>query len=494
MRNQHGNLSKTRLMSARQCLKRLFLEVHRPELAVVPPQTLAAFATGNEVGEIARKIYGGAHSVLIPYAGGLSHAVRKTERLLKDAVRLPIFEATLSFGGVLVRLDALLPDEASDSWRIVEVKSSTSLKEEHLFDCAVQSWAFLGLGYRQSRISLAHVDNQFVYQGNEDYFGLLNEVDVTDAVAALVPLVPEWVRSARDAVRGDEPQIAVGAQCNTPYDCPFIGHCWPDGPYAVQTLPRASKAKAGRWIAGGIRDLRLLPAGELNEKQRRVQAICCNGVAELLPGAARFVAGLAYPRYYLDFETVSPGVPRWAGTRPYEVLPVQWSCHYESAAGQLRHAEFLDLSGVPPMRRVAESLIRVLGKEGPILTYSGFERRVIDGLRERFPDLAVSLAAVLPRLVDLLPVVEQNYYHPAMAGSWSLKNVVPCIASDLKYEDLSGIQEGTAASEGYLEAIASTTSEPRREQLREQLLAYCRYDTEAMVRLVQFFSAGADPG
>jgi hypothetical protein len=486
MRSKVRNLSKSRLLSARQCLKRLWLEVHKPERQVFSAATRAAFSAGHAVGEIARKIYDVPGSVLIPYEGGLEHAIRKTTRLLNAATQLPIFEATLAFGGVLVRIDVLLPD--AHNWHIIEVKSSTSLKDEHLFDTAVQSWVFRGLGYAADKISLAHIDNDFVYSGGENYYGLLREVNIVGEVARLSTEVPALVRTARETVAGGEPSIAVGKQCNTPYECPFIGYCWPTDEFPVQSLPRVSKARLGEWIRLGTTDLRLVPESQLTDRQQRVQRVARSGTEELLPGAKAFADSLGYPRYYLDFETIAPAVPRWANTRPYEILPFQWSCHYEASAATVQHAEFLDLSGEPPMRLVAESLIRVLGKSGAVLMYSNYERLVIRGLQRRFPDLAPALNAIIERLVDLKQVTEDNYYHPAMAGSWSLKSVLPTISTGAGYTELHGIQEGTEASEGYLEAIDPATAAPRKAELQQQLLQYCRFDTDAMRRLVCFFA------
>ena len=488
MTSRRAYLSKSRLMSARQCLKRLHLEVNRPELIVHSAQTEAAFATGHAIGDIAQQIYGEEDAVVIPYEGGMNHALKKTARLVGEGPRFPIFEATFQHGGVLVRIDALLPD--GDAWRIIEVKASTSVKEEHVFDCAAQRWVFEGLGLPMTRIALAHVDNTFVYEGDGDFDGLLIESDETENTETILPVVPDWIGRARDAASGDEPDIGVGAQCFKPYECPFVNHCWPSGTeYPVQGLG-GGKAKLGELIAEGIVDIRDVPVDRLSEKQQWIQNVTRAGKAQLLPGAGEFVAALDYPRYYLDFETISPPIPIWAGTRPYETLPMQWSCHFEPEPGKLEHAEFLDISGDPPMRRLAESMIRALGKTGPVLMYTSYERGVIDGLIARFPDLEAPLKAIVERLVDLHPPTLHFYYHPAMAGSWSLKAVLPTIAPDMQYSELEGIQEGTAASEGYLEAIHPDTSPERKAELKEQLLRYCRFDTEAMVRLVEFLANG----
>jgi hypothetical protein len=475
-------------MASLQCSKRVHLEVHRPELAEYSAATESAFATGHEVGDIAIRLLGGDNGIYVEYhaGGSLGPALRRTAELMSSLLRQPIYEATLEHDGVLVREDILLPN--GDGWRIIEVKASTSLKPEHLCDCAVQAWVHTCSGHSLQGISLAHVNNQFVYPGQDDYRGLLLEIDVTDQVMALLPEVPVWVAAARSAIVGPVPEVPVGQHCVSPYECPFMHHCWPqDSAYPVAGLG-GSRKKLGEWVSAGYRDILDVPANEITAAgQLRIRRVTAAGTAELLPGARRFARDLAYPRYYLDFETIAPAVPRWAGTRPYEVLPFQWSCHVEGPAGELRHEAFLDLSGDAPMRPFAESLLAALGSDGPVLMYTDYERRVIQGLVDRFPDLAEPLQGILERLVDLYPVTRDNYYHPDMLGSWSIKAVLPTIAADMDYALLDGIREGTAASAAYFEAIDAQTSQERKEQIRQQLLSYCRHDTEAMRRLLGFF-------
>ena len=293
---------------------------------------------------------------------------------------------------------------------------------------------------------------------------------------------------------GPMPDIDVGAQCSKPYECQFINYCWPnDTEYPIMGLG-GGKAKLGLFVAQGARDIRDVKIEDVSaETQRRIHRVTVHGEPEVLDGARETLAALAYPRYYLDFETIGPAVPIWAGTRPYATIPVQWSCHIEDEpdrddSARIRHEEFLDLSGEPPMRALAESLIESLDDSGPVLMYTSYEKTVIEGLIDLFPDLAEPLQKIIDRLFDLFPVVRENYYHPKMLGSWSIKAVLPAIAPHMNYAELEGIHEGMAASDGFLEAIDPETSPERKAELEEQLLRYCKFDTEAMVEIVRFFT------
>lgn len=484
-------LSKSRLMSARQCARRLWLDVHRPALAVVTPNARMARRIGRRVGEAARAVYAqrfGGDARRVPDDAQPERALTDTAAYMRLQPAAAIFEGAIRHESVTIRADVLLP--AGDDWQLVEVKASTDVQEEHRFDCAIQAWVLLGAGVRLRNARLAHIDGRFVYAGDGDYSGLLSETDLTIAAFRLQPEVERQVAMARDLLAGPEPDVPVGKHCFHPQECPYVAHCWPtDADYPILGLG-GNKAKLGELVAAGYRDLRDVPAEELTARQRRIRRVTRNGRASLSAAAAAEMATIGYPRYYLDFETVAPPVPLWAGTRPYEALPFQWSCHYEGRPGDVQHADFLDLRGDPPMARVAASLLRVLGKEGPVLTYTNYERDVIRRLARHLPDLAPALAAVIRRLVDLRPIAERHYYHPAMRGSWSLKALLPAVAPDMQYGELQGIQDGMEASEGYLEAIDPATPSARRAELERQLRRYCRFDTEGMVRLAHFLSGG----
>lgn len=487
-------LSKSRLIAAWQCPKRLFLETEHPDLAEISARTESLWETGHEVGRVAKILYGSGASVEVPFDRRTGIMLARTAELVGAGARFPIFEATFRHENVLVRVDVLVPD--GNGWRLVEVKASTSIKDYHALDCAIQAWVLRGAGVELNSVRLAHVDNRFVYPGDGNYAGLLIEHDLTDEVCELAPEVVELVARAREAATGPEPLVRVGGHCGKPYDCPFLSHCWPhDTDYPVTGLG-GGRAKLGDLVALGCRDIRDVDAGLLGgAAQRRIHRVTCAGVPEVLDGGRQAFEALAWPRYYLDFETVAPAVPIWPGTRPYATLPVQYSCHVESRAADgteiLRHREFLDLSGTPPMRGLALSLIECLGESGPVLTYTGYEQTVIESLIGLYPDLEARLRGIVGRLFDMQPVVKANYYHPRMLGSWSLKAVIPAINPAMDYERLEGIRDGTAASNAFLEAIAPATAPSRKAELEAQMRRYCRFDTEAMVEIVRFFTCPA---
>ncbi|GAG90351.1 unnamed protein product, partial [marine sediment metagenome] len=202
---------------------------------------------------------------------------------MNSVIRSPIFEATLQYGGVLVREDVLLPvdDDDGRNWRIVEVKASTSVKPVYIHDCVVQAWVHTGAGYPLSGIALAHINNQFQYAGDGNYEGLLIEHDLSHQVFELLPAVPIWVEQAREAVAGPMPDVPVGGHCTQPYACPFIDYCWPnDSRYPIAGLG-GGKKKLGVWVMDGHRDICDVPASEISsENQLRIHRVTMAGVPE----------------------------------------------------------------------------------------------------------------------------------------------------------------------------------------------------------------------
>lgn len=457
-------LSKSRITAGLQCGKRLWLAVHRPDLEAYSADTQRRFVAGDAVGDVARELYPGG--VLIGDGASLSQALRETEHALARPGDVTLYEATFRHRGVLIRADVL--QRRGGRCRMIEVKSATRLKEYHLQDVAIQGWVVEGAGVPLDALSVAVIDTDFIYPGGRDYRGLLREIPVADQARPLMSHIPGWVRGFNEVLAGPLPTVRLGAQCRRPFECPFVAFC---------------EGQEGKTHCA---------PGE----ERDAEGACAlppdPTLGRLDPAATAFLATLPYPRYYLDFETVQFAVPVWQGTKPFQQVVFQWSCHVEERPGEIAHREFLDVSGEPPARRAAQALLDALGDKGPIFVYHDFEKWRIMEMAAMLPDLAPALDAIAGRLVDLLRLTRDHYEHPALGGSYSLKNVLPTVDAELDHALLEEVQDGLSAQAAYHEAACAQTPEERREALRRSLLDYCALDTLALVRVAHRF-ANADP-
>lgn len=496
-------LSKTRLLAYRQCPKRLWLEIHRPELRQDSTTTQASFNAGHEVGRVARRLYdpAGKGQLIDVMAEGFDAALARSRELLGSS--RPIFEAGFAAEGAQAFADVMLPLKRAGerAWRMIEVKSSTSLKDYHRDDAAIQAYVARKAGVPLASVALAHIDSQWVYPGGEDYQGLLKENDLTDEAIGREPEVIEWIANAHAIARKRaEPAMGTGSHCSKPYECGFLAYCQsrePQPDFPAVWLPRIQSGKLKALIEmEGVTDLRRIPDALLNERQMRVKRSTLTGKAYFdAEQAAAELSAHKLPAYFLDFETILFAVPVWKGTRPYQQIPFQFSVHTLSRGGRLGHASFLDLSGNDPAKVLAEALIAALGERGPVFVYNErFEKGRISELAERFPRMRRALLAINERIVDLMKVAEAYYYHPSQQGSWSIKKVLPAAVPDpgLRYDSLAGVQDGGMAMNAYLRAVSPEASLSEKERIEKELLEYCWLDTYGMVRLWQFFSGRND--
>jgi len=423
-------------MAWRQCPRRLWLEVRRPELAVYPAAARRSFAMGHEVGAVARGLRPGGVLVDPPTLGA---ALRDTARLLARRGDITLFEATFSHGGVLVRAD-VLRREAGVA-HMVEVKSATEVRRHHVDDAAVQAWVVRGAGVPLRGVALACIDREFVYRGDGDYRGLLRETDVSARVDELGARVPEWIAGCATTLAGDQPTHDVSEACSRPYACPFVTTCSGTEP-------------------------------------------CESGLPERVdrrPTAS--LADESFPRFYLGVQTLRWAVPVWAGTRPWEALPFQWSCHVETAAGALAHREFIDTSGDAPMRAFAETLVLTLGTSGPILVYGGAARDVVAALAARYADLREQLGALDGRLVDLLPGARSVWRTPGASEPLPLDVLLRTVAPELDPADLGEVRTDDDLQAAYAEAASADIAPERADELVRSLLAFGARGTLGLVRL-----------
>jgi hypothetical protein len=245
---------------------------------------------------------------------------------------------------------------------------------------------------------------------------------------------------------------------------------------------------------------------------------------------------LKYPLHFIDFETYTGALPFHKGMRPYELIAFQWSCHTIHKPGATPvHSEWIHTGekfpnpSEFPNFEFARSLMKQIGTSGTPLMWATHENTVLrtilnqmevydvkdEPLRNWLFDI-ITDGDKEGRLVDMNKMTQEHYFHPYMKGKTSIKKVLPAVWSHHPYlhevehfkdyvpdEFLGGILDpydtltsglseaewddevvsgGTAAMRAYHRIrFDDTLTKEKRNELRYQLLQYCKLDTMAMV-------------
>jgi hypothetical protein len=478
-------LSKSRFLAGLQCHLRLWYQCFERELIPeVPPSQQAIFDTGHEVGELATQLYPGGVLIDAPYYQR-KQAVQSTLKALQDPGVKAIYEAAFVYDGVHIRAD-ILNRLHDGSFNLVEVKSSTSVKEVYYPDVTVQYYVLEGCGLKISRAGILHINNQYVYDGQElDLESLFSFEDLTDGIISMQPEIPGQLEELKVMLaEKSAPEIRPSRHCHRPYDCEFWDHCTKDMPeFWVYDINAIGQDKLDELAALGIQAIGDIPETfPLSQIQGRIRVSVTNQQEFISDQLEAELNDVKCPVHFLDFETIGPALPRYTDTRPYQTIPFQWSDHILYEDGKLDHREYLCSEDKDPRAEFTQTLLDALGTEGSIVIYTSYETGVLKSLIEHFPRYAEELQSVIDRFVDLYAIIKRNYYHPRFYGSFSLKYVLPALVPEMSYQNLS-IQDGMQASLDYLRMIDSKTPEDENAKIRDDLLVYCSQDTLAMMKI-----------
>ena len=150
----------------------------------------------------------------------------------------------------------------------------------------------------------------------------------------------------------------------------------------------------------------------------------------------------------MDFETVNPAIPRFPGMRPYDQLPFQWSVHVLRQPGaEPEHHEFLatdtTILGASSSLRYALSSARAEASSCTAPSSRSDFRSLQPGCpSSRSPSRKSSGVSGTCSLWSA-----NHVYHPAFAGSFSLKNVLPALVPEMTYE---GMEVADGRTPGWL--------------------------------------------
>ncbi|MGD1045098.1 MAG: DUF2779 domain-containing protein [Bacteroidota bacterium] len=482
----HPFLSKSKYLSGLQCYKLLWHYYNaKEEIAEVDVATQAIFDQGHLVGEYAKKLF----PIGIEVAEGVvdfGKVIEQSQQLISK--RLPLFEAAFQYKNGFARADILNP-VGKDSWDIVEVKSSTEVKDINVHDVTLQRYVYEGAGLRIRKCWIYCINNQYIRKGDIEPDKFFSKKEVTKEVDKLLPSVENKLRKMVDIIQlAKYPDINIGPQCSDPFECPLIENCWSFLPkHNVFTLTRIGK-KGFKLLEEGISNIKDIPKNyRLTDKQMiQAEAIHSRKPAIYKQNIQNFLKKLKYPLYFLDFETFMTAIPVYDDVRPYQSIPFQYSLHILKAQDEKpEHHSFLADGKKDPRPEILKLLKKLLGNSGSIIAYNaGFEKGKLADASAAFSEYRDWFENIQNRIVDLLsPFRSFDYYHPEQMGTASIKAVLPALTGK-SYEGME-IAEGGTASIEYLRVTFNDVTEKDRQHVREQLEKYCSLDTLAMVWIVE---------
>jgi hypothetical protein len=387
-----------------------------------------------------------------------------------------------------VALDILV--KGDDGWKAYEVKSSTSVSETYINDAAIQFHTIINSGLDLKDISIIHINNKYLKDGNINVQELFNIESVYTKIQDQLSNIPSQIEEFKKVISNKSaPKIPIGNQCFKPYKCDFKSYCWKHIPeYSIFDIANLNYSKKFKLYDNGIINFEQidLNSGILNTNQLlQVTSELENKSFIDKPKIKGFIKDLNYPLYFLDFETICTAIPLFNNSRPYQQLVFQYSLHIININNQITHHEYLaEINpSIDPRETFTKRLIKECGDTGDIIVYNiSFESRMLEGLIKHYPKYEIKLNNIISRLKDIMvPFQKKWYYTPAMKGNYTIKAVLPALVPNMSYQNLE-IKEGGTASTTFSKMVDGSF-EGDFDKTRQALLDYCKLDTHAMVEI-----------
>jgi Domain of unknown function(DUF2779)/Domain of unknown function DUF83 len=430
-----------------------------PNFPNAPNPSSASSSQGVEVGLYARKQFPDG---LLLYGEG-AEALQQTQQALQDGITC-LFEDAFLFNDVFIRCNILRQTAAT--WELIEVKSSSKVKDEHIQDLAIQKYVLQGQGLEITTTQLMHINTQSCFY--PDLSNLFTLEDTTALVEQSLSAIPGKIEELKQILAADrEPTLLLGKHCKSPNPCPFNDHCWQEVPeVSVFTIPRLSEPKLNELLQQNIFRILDIPDNfKLTDNQRvYVDSVLNNEPSIDRPAIHAALSNLTYPLHFFDVETHNPAIPRFNNLKPYEQFLFQYSCHILHADGSLTHHAYLHTDPSDPRLSIAQALTRHIGSTGSVIVYHmSFESARLKKLAGDLPEYAAHLESIVARLWDQEEIFKKYYRHPDFHGSTSIKKVLPVVVPTLSYNDLA-VKRGDEAQTIW-DAILTTANGQERDQV-----------------------------
>jgi hypothetical protein len=496
-------LTKSKITSGLQCKKKLWFDTHEKLKS-----SKSTFKRGERFNEIVRKHYTKIYGKELNLSGVWDDLGNITKNALNSKDINVIYEGTFEYLDTQVRTDVLIRKE--NGWELLEAKSSTKLKKEHVPDISIQSFivreCLNQIGHKLTNCKLVHINNKFILDKAENYEKLIIENDISNSIIEEEIKIPDLIKEFLPLVEKNTPcpKVKMGDHCNKPYECDYQNRCKSglpkDNVTSYTILPYVSNELKKYMDEKGTKDLQKVPdnfslerKGYADNVYQIIKNTHKNNKDWINPEIKNLFNNFTFPFYFMDFETITQGVPIIQGTKPYEQVPFQWSVHrWEGIDKEIDEGKsFLKFTDQDIERQFVETLLEAVGEKGTIFAHSANSVEINNlnklKLKDSCKDLANRIDKLIERTEDSLIISRMNFYSPLMNGDWGVKSIIKAIPDcPLSYEELDNIDGGDGAQLAWFNCTNLKTSDEERKKQQKNLIEYCAKDTLALYYLIKF--------
>lgn len=486
-------LTKTDFKYYLDCPESLWLLKNKPE--IYPEGEFSLFAQklireGYEVEYFAKRLF--EDGVEIPEGANIEY----TNKVLTSDNQVFFQPSFVTGKGCFARVDIL--ERLSDgTWHLHEVKSSTSVKKDrkhrHLEDCCFQKFVLEQNGLTVSKVSIIHLNKEYLRKSEIDPVQLLNIEDVTKKITGLYSEVAIEIEEALYFINQKTIDTsACSCRLNT-----RSNHCDSFSFFNTE-IPQFSIYEIGNIRANKIQDLYnegILRISEiphnfkLNAKQElQIESVRQNKPIIEKATIDKILSSLEFPLHFIDYETYASAVPKIDRVRPHQHIPFQVSIHTMQSDGSIEHFEFL-----AEQLEIPDEMVQFMsdstGRTGTFISWHksfeiGRNKHMINWL----PAHQEYLEYMNFNMFDLEDIFKSEYVDYRFHGSTSIKKVLPVLLPELSYDNLE-VQNGTMALDLWGRMVLDEKFKEEKVEVKAQLLEYCKLDTWAMVELYNILLA-----
>ncbi len=480
-----GNyISKTAFLKFEQCRKAFFFYKNHYYLRDKPSvDKQLTFKRGHDIGALAHQLFPGGINV-VETDQNKGRAIEYTKELIEKRTPV-IYEATIVYNGVMVMVDILVL--TNEGYFAYEVKSSVKVSEIYIKDACLQYYVVKNTLPELKDFFIVTINDGYVFDGILDVKNLFKRRSIIKDALRNYEYIQTRLTEANEVIEQNViPNVDIGKQCFSPYECDFFGTCWKgvSSEESIFTLGKVNKDHVFNWYNSGIKNISDIPVTNDLSKSLKIQIESTKSKQAYFdkPGIKNILSKIKKPMAAMDMEIWGQPVPEIIGTKPFQKVPFLYTLVSEEG----EHAFFFDHE--PDDRKMfAESLIAQTKNFESLLVYDkSLENMVIKELAELYSDLHADLKTVASKMIDISDIIhEQLFFHYQFKGNYSLKAVSLAILNEDPFKD-EQITSGLEAMNAFV-TFRLHDNIIEKQQMKDDLIDYCLADSRATFLITEKF-------